>query len=47
MVSLSGNDENVLIPGGVLLQITDFLREVPFHPAADGGVELRKIADFQ
>jgi hypothetical protein len=42
----AGDDEDVAVIGGVVVEIGGLLLEVAFHAAADGGVKLGKVADF-
>ena len=45
LIPFAGNDEDVLV-SRVLANEADFFGDVTFHPAADGGVELREIAEL-
>ena len=42
----TGNDQDVPV-ASVPAEIVGFLGEITFHPAADGGIKLGQVADFQ
>ena len=45
-IGRAGDDEDVAVVRGVVIEVGGFLLEVTFYAAADGGVELGEVADF-